>query len=1059
MWNAGQSKNREFEFKQRICDSYVTYIKSTYEIVYYISRRHGIRRNLPLEVERLTERWRNHIITLQDSVCNPPVRVCCVTSETKMAPSQRDSESLPLTTSTAESRRHKNNVGRRILHAAGRPWRRMGRALRGGRTQNSLLPTTHSDYGSAMEHSHQREAETPEHNSLLRMASPDESRRSTSNSEQGRSEEKLAIFRLEKVLRVVLLVLICCVIGIVRPQWFPVVRHLAVWCAVAWATCIVLLAMTYVQGNRCRRITPTDQSELSALDIHEERPSDSNKSVIQLEKVLRLSLIVVLCYLVGFSRPLWLPVLSRLAAWCAVAWITCMILILMTTVQICQRPRYEREEPRELDDLISRSVTVIDDSTDPSKKETIAEEAEYVDVESPPITPMSERRGKEISGLPDLFFAGLPHPSLAPLLVVSASNNARLVPNSEPLELDNDLFHGQMLFMVRTPDVDDIQTRKGTEENDKIGKYFKSRQRRFEMQFQVKLKKVPEGKVYFACELDEPVKMGVLQKAFVGASMAFVKKMSAKDSFHYSISGQKPESDGRYEKPHMAFTVEGSMDRVVITTPGNTPPQLGSAIDEDPDSIKRRKRGGSIDWNTEDVYTFALWSAYFDFLQWKCINLPGIRPFSLTGVVGPQHINLTLYDMPKSRSSEKHYRCDLLQAVSIEIGNKNHTKPGPATRAWSAQEAQTKGLCVAPARQNSGSEAGLATIPGVDDAETAEELGEGIYLRSGEPVAIQLFPPGGDVGFGSLTDGGGFAIAQDTVSSMVTFEKVDSDRRSPNVNKANRRRPLIKSGDKVVVKLSSKLGDKGEPREPKYLSIHRGWWLKWVSIPPKKNGYFKIISLGNLQSSDSQTPEVPTDFIALGGSFSLWHARWEGYQVGVGCGESPTYGGRMLGLFTANPNGRDHSRNPDDEEPGKLALDYPGTSVVEDSSWMEPVLLRAQLPTMALTPTAASEVARQPYFDTEQQAIPENFLQSNCCLDIPAWVETMDRSERRRQVAFVVRVTAESAEGEDEGGKVGSFTRLRTGGTVAAIMRVGMSRRSTRRAYKKVRSKAHSSDS
>lgn len=58
------------------------------------------------------------------------------------------------------------------------------------------------------------------------------------------------------------------------------------------------------------------------------------------------------------------------------------------------------------------------------------------------------------------------------------------------------------------------------------------------------------------------------------------------------------------------------MDRIVTTKPGEPLPTLGEAVYEDPESVKKRtKMGiGSVEWNLEDTYTMALWSAYVNFM-------------------------------------------------------------------------------------------------------------------------------------------------------------------------------------------------------------------------------------------------------------------------------------------------------------------------------------------------------------------------------------------------------------------------------------------------------------
>ena len=113
------------------------------------------------------------------------------------------------------------------------------------------------------------------------------------------------------------------------------------------------------------------------------------------------------------------------------------------------------------------------------------------------------------------------HPSLNPFYIVNTEDNKRVFPNSSELmfPLDNDYFFGKMLALIRTPDVDDEYAEKGTEENDKASNYFSGRQRRFDFQFEFRVKKIPQGRIYFMIEVDEPVKMGMIQRAFASAAL------------------------------------------------------------------------------------------------------------------------------------------------------------------------------------------------------------------------------------------------------------------------------------------------------------------------------------------------------------------------------------------------------------------------------------------------------------------------------------------------------------------------------------------------------------
>jgi hypothetical protein len=76
--------------------------------------------------------------------------------------------------------------------------------------------------------------------------------------------------------------------------------------------------------------------------------------------------------------------------------------------------------------------------------------------------------------------------------------------------------------------------------------------------------------------------------------------------------------------------------------------------------------------------------------------------------------------------------------------------------------------------------------------------------------------------------------------------------------------------------------------------------------------------------------------------------------------------------------------------------------------------------------------------------IAENFQ-----VDVPIWIETMNRTERSRQLAYVVRVLVdEPLDREEDSPK--SFIRLRTGGDLAGIMRLGMSWRGDEQVGKKL---------
>ena len=283
------------------------------------------------------------------------------------------------------------------------------------------------------------------------------------------------------------------------------------------------------------------------------------------------------------------------------------------------------------------------------------------------------------------------HPSLSTMCVIDCTKNARIVPNGPPAVLENDCFEGKVMLLIRTPDVDDPQADPTllAETPRRISEYFKDKKRHFEFQFQIKLKKVPTGPLFLGCELEHPIRVGAITKGLVNILLAMVRRINP--GFHYSWGPHhkmdpKNFETGNYEKTHLSFPVEASMDRIVITKPGEQLPELGFELFESNESVKRRRKtgAGSVDWNLEDTYTMCLWSAYCDWIQWRSLNVPGMAPFSLCRVTGHQPIYLSVYEISNESPAEyrrkrpPHKRQDLSIYARLEFSNEEKTVGGYA---------------------------------------------------------------------------------------------------------------------------------------------------------------------------------------------------------------------------------------------------------------------------------------------------------------------------------------------------------------------------------------------
>ena len=528
----------------------------------------------------------------------------------------------------------------------------------------------------------------------------------------------------------------------------------------------------------------------------------------------------------------------------------------------------------------------------------------------------------------------------------------------------------------------------------------------------------------------------------------------------------------------LSFPVGTSMDRFSATKVGEPLPILGQEIVEDPETIKQRKKGMKIEWRTDEVYTMALWSAYVDWIDWKFLNFPGIRPFSATSVVGVQAIMLNLYTQ-SSDAIEKNV------LFSIEMSNASKSTLGNEAKKWIAENAaednvhhhQQQISVATRAAESSAEEMGsidgdgeslgdnaeevtyeedFGEEPSIDDdddddlmeEEEEEEVLEldnpetSCYLLSGTSIYLKE-------GTGSyVASGGGYAVIQSSPTSSVILEKNQPKRKKGSYSYSS----LIRSGDIVRVKLVDVA-----TKTVKWLVIHRGWWLKWSSTRPKRNGLFCI-----------QTDEANGSLVLLGQPFSLVSRRWSQYTIGACCESSFKYGGRMLGIYkTGRKPSDDAAVDMDDNDDAPIQQDsvHDGKDSFTTERIM-PLFLCAEaydsvnLSSPAKSPTRASKLAMQ--LNENDLAVPkqittENELQKRYDVDVPVWLDIMNREKRTKQLVYAVRikettvqiVKSNESDQQDEYEEFEKsmvttktsttryFVKLRTGRELAPILRLG----------------------
>lgn len=157
----------------------------------------------------------------------------------------------------------------------------------------------------------------------------------------------------------------------------------------------------------------------------------------------------------------------------------------------------------------------------------------------------------------------------------------------------------------------------------------------------------------------------------------------------------------------------------------------------------------------------------------------------------------------------------------------------------------------------------------------------------------------------------------------------------------------------------------------------------------------------------------------------------------------------MLGLYIPGGSGhKEEVNNPDDEEDAEQIVDE--SEGRRKNSWMRPLLLCAQ--TSSIT-TATSDFP--PAFpSTSLQvnsgdiSVPITLSAGNFRIDVPGWIEMTNRTNRRRQLLYIVRISLGQVAGQgmadvtsegasDEENATIAISRLRTGDELAELIQLG----------------------
>lgn len=163
---------------------------------------------------------------------------------------------------------------------------------------------------------------------------------------------------------------------------------------------------------------------------------------------------------------------------------------------------------------------------------------------------------------------------------------------------------------------------------------------------QGKFKRLPKGEIYVGADCEIGMQLGLLTKSFCHGVLRFTATMVK--NLHYSFGDSS--DDPNRENAHVVSPLFSTMDKILITAPGETPPELGIPFTEDLEYRKTRLKSTSIkemSVDLETIYSFSVNTSNMDLCSWEVVGIPMLKQMSLRTLYGASPIRLVAYELPQ----------------------------------------------------------------------------------------------------------------------------------------------------------------------------------------------------------------------------------------------------------------------------------------------------------------------------------------------------------------------------------------------------------------------------
>ena len=229
--------------------------------------------------------------------------------------------------------------------------------------------------------------------------------------------------------------------------------------------------------------------------------------------------------------------------------------------------------------------------------------------------------------------------------------------------LSTDVFEGHALILLRPKRPSDDEHYSSTIFGPKTKKTI-------ELQVQGRFKKLPTGTIFLGSELSSVPKLSMITRGVLKVILGFTRRQEP--NLHYSLGDA-----ARTQLPHGVMPLHTSADYLQLTPPGQTPPALGSPLEETAAETAAR-RSSPAKWDTESTLTFSFHSQFLDLANWKACGFPMVGPQDLHGYIQNAALRFVVYEAPIG--AKEH----LQSAIKYVVGAQVRNVDGPAVPAPSA---------------------------------------------------------------------------------------------------------------------------------------------------------------------------------------------------------------------------------------------------------------------------------------------------------------------------------------------------------------------------------------